>query len=151
MPRYDTRDLGRISYELESTIQFPAGVPGFEERRDFVAVTVPNNEPLVFLQSLEDPALCFITLPALAIDAQLRLSIDPEDLRRLDLATDRQPLIGEEVLCLAIISLRDTGPTVNLMAPVVVNLRNRKAVQAVMPESGYSHRHTLAPDGVAAC
>jgi flagellar assembly factor FliW len=38
-----------------------------------------------------------------------------------------------------------------LLAPVVVNLCNRKAVQAVAPESDYSHRFALLPDGAPVC
>jgi len=48
------------------------------------------------------------------------------------------------VLCLAVLSFRPTGPTANLLAPVVVNVANLKAVQAVMADSGYSHQHALA-------
>jgi flagellar assembly factor FliW len=54
------------------------------------------------------------------------------------------PRIGDEVLCLTVISIREDGPTANLLAPVVVNLRNRESVQAVAPSSRYSHRHPLA-------
>ena len=43
----------------------------------------------------------------------------------------RQPRIGEDVLCLTVLSIRETGPTANLLAPMVVNLHNRKAVQAM--------------------
>jgi flagellar assembly factor FliW len=66
-----------------------------------------------------------------------------EDIRLLGLW--RAPRIGEDVLCLAVLSIRPEGPTANLLAPVVVNLRNRLAVQAVAPDSEYSHRHPLPP------
>jgi flagellar assembly factor FliW len=34
-------------------------------------------------------------------------------------------------------------PTVNLASPIVLNLRNRKGVQAIQPSAGYSVRHPL--------
>jgi len=34
-----------------------------------------------------------------------------------------------------VISVRETGPTVNLLAPLVINLRSLRAVQAVMRDS----------------
>ncbi len=145
MPVQETRKFGPIEYEAESAIEFPAGLPGFEERRRFVAVQRPGADPLVFLQSLDDPGLCFVTLPALAVDPKYRLRLDGEDLERLGFSSGRQPRIGPDVLCLAVLSIRAAGPTANLLAPVVVNVENLKAVQAVMPDSGYSHQHALLP------
>src|SRR5215469_10442622 len=104
MPLFDTKNFGTITYEPNSIIEFPHGLPGFELRRQFVALTYPHTEPLVFLQSLEDAGLCFVTLPARAIEQQYRLEVSEEDLKAMDLPTRRQPLIGDEVACLAILT-----------------------------------------------
>jgi flagellar assembly factor FliW len=74
-----------------------------------------------------------------------------QDLEALEFSAHHQPRIGAEVLCLAVLSIRKTGTTANLLAPVVVNLKNYKAVQAVSPESGYSHQHLLFPQEAVAC
>jgi flagellar assembly factor FliW len=151
MPVINTKSLGLVSYEASSLIEFPEGLPGFEARRGFVAVQAEESAPLVFLQSVEEAGLCFITMPVLAIDAQYRLAMDSEDLARLGLPGDRQPRIGEEVLCLAVLSVRETGPTANLLAPLVVNISNRTAVQAVMGGSSYALQHVLLQEEVPAC
>jgi flagellar assembly factor FliW len=148
MPLLETKHFGKISYEPESELDFPCGLPGFEDRKRFVAVHFVENDPLIYLQSLEDPALCFITMPILAADPQYRLKVSGEDLGHLGLSPGRQPRIGDDVLCLTVLSLRETGPTANLLAPIVVNLRNRKAVQAVAPESDYTHQFDLIPQEV---
>ena len=135
----------------ESIIEFRGGLPGFEQRRKFAALQFADRAPLIFLQSLEEPGLCFITLPVLAVDPMYRLAVGEEDLARLELPLERQPLIGDEVLCLAIVALHESGPTANLLAPVVVNLRNRKAVQAVAAESGYSHQQALIAQEAPVC
>jgi flagellar assembly factor FliW len=143
MHAFETKLLGEISYEDDAVIEFPHGLPGFDEFRRFVAVTLEHTNPLVFLQSVEDAALCFTTLPVLSVDPCYRLSLSGEDRDLVDLPAGRQPVIGREVLCLAVLSIRETGATANLLAPVVVNPRNLKAVQAVAQESGYSHQHVL--------
>ena len=129
---------------------FPCGLPGFEERRRFMPLRFERSEPLIFLQSLEDPALCFITLPVLAAEPAYRLEMAAEDLRQ-SASGFRQPRIGEDVLCLAVVSARPDGPTANLLAPVVVNLRNLRAVQAVAAARGYSHQHPLVSEETAVC
>jgi flagellar assembly factor FliW len=147
----ETKNFGKISFEPESELEFPSGLPGFESRRRFVAITFVESDPLVYLQNLEDPDLCFITLPILAADPNYKLKVNGEDLEQLGLSTSRQPRIGEDVLCLTVVSVRETGPTANLLAPIVVNLNNRKAVQAVAAESDYSHQHALMPEEASVC
>jgi len=151
MPVLETKNFGRIPCGPESELEFPCGLPGFEDRRRFVAVRFEESDPLIFLQSVEDPGLCFITLPVLAVDPQYHLRVSSEDLGHLGMPAARQPQIGKDVLCLAVLSIRESGPTANLLAPVVINLRNRKAVQAVAPESDYSHQHVLQPQEAAVC
>ena len=141
-----TKHFGRLSFEPYSELEFPCGLPGFEARKKFVAVHFVENDPLIYLQSVEDPALCFITMPILAADPQYRLKVSGDDLGRLGLNAGRQPRIGDDVLCLTMLSIRETGPTANLLAPIVVNLRNRRAVQAVAPESDYPHQFALMPE-----
>jgi flagellar assembly factor FliW len=72
------------------------------------------------------------------------MAVSRDDLLALALSGDRQPSIGAEVLCLAIISVAEGRlPTANLLAPVVVNLRTRVGLQAIQEESTYSHQHPL--------
>jgi flagellar assembly factor FliW len=150
MQYLDTKNLGAISWEPQSEIEFPRGVPGFEAYRRFVAVHFGHTDPLIFVQSLEDAALCFVTMPVRAVDPDYRLSVSREDLGLVGLRWERQPRIGEEIHCLAVLSFKETGTTANLLAPIVINLKNLKAVQAVAQEGGYSHRHVLIEEEKAA-
>ena len=54
-------------------------------------------------------------------------------------------------MALTVLSIRETGTTANLLAPIIINLQNRKAVQAVMQEACYSHQHALEAMEAAAC
>jgi flagellar assembly factor FliW len=145
-----TRYFGRVEYQQNSVLVFPAGIPAFEEEKSFLAIRQPLNEPLVFLQSLSNRNLCFVTLPVGSACPNFQLSIPAEDLDALDLATDRQPVMGREVLCLTIISLEENEPpTANLLAPIVVNLKTQRGRQVIQTESPYSHRAKLPLRGAA--
>lgn len=143
MPEIETKNFGRISYREDAALVFRHGLPGFENRSRFLPLTFPGREPLVFLQSLEEPGLCFITLPVWAAHPSYRLDMTREDMALIGLRPGSPARVGEDVLCLAVISIRADGPTANLLAPVVVNLRNRQSVQAVAPSARYSHRFPL--------
>jgi flagellar assembly factor FliW len=143
MPLFESKNLGLISWEPAAEIEFPRGLPGFEQLRKFLAVHFAHTDPLIFLQSLEDPGLSFVTLPVRSVDPDYRIAAAKEDLELVELPTSDQPRIGDDVHCLAVLAIRETGVTANLLAPVLINLRNLKAVQAVAQEGGYSHQHVL--------
>src|SRR3954447_10845870 len=150
MPVLKTKNFGPVSFASGAALEFPRGLPGFDARRRFVALHFTNADPLIFLQSLEDPELCFLTLPVLVVDRAYRLHVEPEDRELIGLGSG-ELRIGDNVLCLAVLSLREDGPTANLLAPVVVNARNRVCVQAVAPQSAYSHQQPLVIEEAAAC
>lgn len=155
MQRIPTKFFGERECAPADIYHFPVGVPGFEDERAFVFLKVPGSEPLTFLQSVNTRNLCFVLLPVQAIDADYQLVLTEEELSELGLPAGDSPRIGRDVLCAVTVGLSDgESPTVNLMAPIVVNLRNNRGIQAIQGEAGYSHRHALnfgEIAGVAAC
>ena len=142
-PTISTR-FGELVYSAGACLVFPAGLPGFENERHFVLIDELSQRPLVFLQSIATPDLCFNTVPVQAIDAAYQVQLTSEDLERLGLPPGRQPDTDREVACLAIIcAAGDQSPTANLLGPVVVNRQTRVAVQAIREDSRYSARHPL--------
>lgn len=151
MPEIDTPHFGRLKYAESDVIYFPAGLPGFENEHRFLLVDHPACRPVTFLQSASLGRLCFITMPAVSLAPEFRLSASAEDLRALGLSGEAQPEIGKDVLCLAIISISDDGtPAADLLAPVLVNPRRGIGVQAIQEEPQYSHCEPL-PLGAEAC
>jgi flagellar assembly factor FliW len=150
MPEVYTRRFGALSYDPSAILFFPGGLPGFESETRFVLLEQPEFAPIVFLQSIDSAELCFLAAPVAALVAGYSLSIAREDLERLDLDPDDRLEPGPELLCLAILCTPENGAvTANLLAPVVINLRTRRAVQAVRTDSRYSHQHAIAEE--AAC
>jgi flagellar assembly factor FliW len=149
MPVVNTRRFGPLEYDESRVVSFPSGLPGFEHETRFVLLERPEWTPIVFLQSLHGADLCFLAAPVGTLDPGYSLSVTREDLQKLSLNEERQPNSDEQVLCLALLCAPENGPlTGNLLAPVVVNLRNRIAVQAVRVDARYSHQHAI-PAGPA--
>jgi flagellar assembly factor FliW len=142
MPDRETKYFGTLSYEPPAVIEFPAGLPGFAHCRQFLPIEDAARRPLIFLQSLEDTELCFLTLRVEAVDPGYLLKMSPEDLALAGF--DALPALGAEALCLAVITaFAGEMPTVNLLAPIVVNRATRRAVQSVRDDSVYGCRHPL--------
>jgi flagellar assembly factor FliW len=155
MSQIQTKYFGPTDCQPDSIFQFPAGLPGFETEQSFVFLDRPGTHPLIFMQSVTDPNLCFVLLPILAADPQYRLSLAADDRDLLRLTADREPEIGKDILCAAIVCAADESrplPTVNLLAPVVLNLRERIGMQVIQSESEYSHQRPLFPrEELASC
>jgi flagellar assembly factor FliW len=139
MPHCKTKYFGTIFYEEVSVLQFPAGLPGFENECRFLSLEQRAHQPLVFLQSLTTPDLCFIALPAAAVEPSYELDIDETDLELLGVET----ATGNDLLKLALVTISESSMTANLLAPIVIHTGNLRAVQAVSPSQRYSHLHPL--------
>lgn len=147
MPHCTTKYFGTISYEECSVLQFPSGLPGFESERRFLSLEQPAHQPLVFLQSLSNPDLCFVALPAQAVEPSYELEMDESDLHALGVDTAN----GTDLLKLALVTISESGMTANLLAPIVINTANLRAVQAISPSQNYSHLHPLGEAWEMAC
>lgn len=154
MPQIRTAYFGELDYAEGTVFRFPHGLPGFEQERAFLFLRRPHTEPLLFLQSLNDPRLCFILLPILVADPAYEVVLDADDLAALRLPPGSKPRIGQEILCAAVVNTGtgDSGPTANLMAPIVVNIKEQVGMQVIHADSRYSHRHPiLVGEEVASC
>ena len=148
MPKLNTVYFQELEYSHEAVFDFPAGLPGFEDQIAFLFIEQAHTRPLVFIQSLLNPSLCFLALPVLTVDPKYQLTLSPEDLAAIGMEDGEAPAIGANLGCFVLITLSEgSGPTVNLMSPIVINLRTRKGIQAIPAASTYSLRHPLPVEG----
>lgn len=142
MPSIGTRFFGVAEYAEEDVITFPGGIPPFDSTR-FVLMSDERRRPLLFLQSVDDEALCFIMVPVRAADPDYRFAVEAADAVQLGCEHDR-PLSLDDFLTLAILTVPDDGPvTANLLAPVLINSKARLGVQIVRADCSYTHAHPL--------
>ncbi len=153
MPELHTAEFGVVTYEQQSILRFPAGLPAFEDEREFLLIEKPETAPILFLQSLKTTGLAFLTIPVGVVDSAYRPTLEAEDAAVAELPAGRELETGEEVGCLGIITIPEGGaPTVNLMAPLVINWSKRLGIQAIQCGADHSHEHPLAvPQGEGAC
>jgi len=117
---------------------FPEGLPGFENLTRFVLLQEEDLLPIVFLRSLAEPNICLPVTPVRCIRPEYDLRLEDDDRRVLDLADQAVP--ESDLMCLVVLKLGDglQPATANLLAPIVVNLRNHVAKQVIQIRSLYS-------------
>jgi flagellar assembly factor FliW len=125
--------FGSITYRDDDLIVFPWGIPGFDHLKSFLVVSVPGQDHLMWFQSIEDLS---VALPA--ADPWLFFpTYDPRLPAFARVALDLEK--PEDFTILGIVAAPGDGTMfMNLMAPVIVNLRSRIARQVALEQSGYT-------------
>jgi flagellar assembly factor FliW len=148
MPICQTKYHGPISFEPEQVLQVPGGLFGFTEETQFLLLELASSRPLAFLQSVRSSNLCFLCLPAQVIDSAYTLSLRPDDLERFGYSEVNPPVMGKDVLCLALLTVGDhLAATANLAAPILIDIAKHRGMQVVVTPP-YSHQHPLPAPGV---
>lgn len=124
-------------------IEFPEGLPGFDDQNQFVLLRPPDLDPVLLLENISERTASLAVVAVDVVDRGYRLTLTPED--HLALGLEEEPQVARNVLCLAVIVLAGNGkaPTCNLLAPIVINPANRRAKQVIQMESDYSIAHPL--------
>lgn len=121
----------------EWTITFPAGLVGLPGMKRFLLVD-EGRAPWLRLESLDEPRLAFTVVDPRELRATYRPPLDPSVLETTGSASWAD---------LALFVLAVEGPagpeTVNLLAPLVVNLRRHLGAQAVLDPQDYPLRHPV--------
>lgn len=126
--KYKTRDFGELEINEESTVIFEQPIFGFEDYKRYSFIYDSEiGDNIVWLQSLDDPDLCFILL-------------DPSELSdtyKPELPDCVESLLGEgDYVCWVILSFNDdiSKATVNLKSPIIINESLSKAAQIILEQ-----------------
>lgn len=119
-------------------IIFNKGIPGFESLKSFTLKDLDGNEKFKVLESKKDE-IGFVTISPFEIYSDYEIKLDEETIKELKI--DKP----EDVLILSIITLGKTleNSTMNLQAPLVININNNLGKQYIMQNSKYKTKHPL--------
>jgi flagellar assembly factor FliW len=137
--RVESNRFGSFDVPQEKILVFPQGLIGFPDGRHYVILEHRPGSPFRWMLSIENPDLAFAVAdpsdlvggyaPSLDLAARL-LSAEPSDVALFVLVT---------------IPPDPTLMTVNLLAPVVVDVRTRTALQIVLDDERFSPSHFVVP------
>ena len=148
MPICQTKFHGALTYEPEQVLHIPGGLFGFSQETEFLLLELPSVRPMAFLQSVRSANLCFISLPAQVIEGEYQLSISGLDLQALGYSESAPPVMGKDVLCLALLTVGERqAATANLLAPIVIDIARHHGRQVIV-EAPYSHQHPVSTPGL---
>lgn len=127
----NTRIFGEVTISDDKLIHFPLGIVGFPELKDFALMHDSENGNqggIRWMQSVQEPNFAMPVIDPLAVKADYNPQVDDDLLKTIDGLDD--------VLVLVTITVPSdlTKMSVNLKAPMIINVEARKACQVIIDQ-----------------
>jgi flagellar assembly factor FliW len=134
--KFESTRFGPLEVPAQSLIELEHGIIGFSRFTKFVMLDY--KEPFSWLHSVEEPSLAFVVIDGASFGA----TYDPS-IAFSEPSCDFHP--DDEYAILLVVTFRSPREesSVNTKAPIFVNVRNRKGVQAIYDSPQYSTRWPL--------
>lgn len=128
--------FGSVEIDAKDIIQFPKGIIGFPDDHGFVLIRTTNAQAVGWLQSVSNPGLALPVVSAHVLTPQY-----PD----VDIESYAQAAgLGNNLEELAVVVVLNAQPsvpaTVNLVAPIIVNVTTRVGAQVLLDGSRFTTR-----------
>ena len=121
----DTSRFGPVEILPEDILLFSRGMIGFEQHRHWVLLADDTNDSVAWLQSLSDAETALPVVSPRRWVPDYRIHITAGQLNPLELAA------LDRAFVLVVLNRNKQGLTINLQAPVVLNLDRRIGHQLI--------------------
>jgi flagellar assembly factor FliW len=131
--------MGEVEYSENDVIAFEDGLYGFEDNKRFMIIRNSEAEhPFSYLQSLDDENLSFVVTDPFQFVDSYEFDLPDTVVESLGIR-EAEDVIVQNIVVIPD-SVRDT--TINLAAPIIINLKASKAKQVIINEV-YPCRHKI--------
>jgi flagellar assembly factor FliW len=102
---------------------------GFNHLNQFHFSVIEEDSPYGYLESTEDPNIGFIVASPFHFYTDYIFEMEDNEKSKLEINSQ------EDVLVLGIVNVKEpfADSTINLLAPILINIHNRAARQVVLP------------------
>jgi reactive intermediate/imine deaminase len=147
--KIDSLRFGSLEASPEHIIEFPAGLPGFENlRRYSLFYPEGQGDPAAFLimQSVDDPAVAFNVANPARFGYDYQIALTDEQCAAIGLTNPADAVV-------AVMLIKDVAsglPTrAGLYAPLVINSRTRLGLQVYIPHEPPAPRRQIVSTAMA--
>ena len=132
-----------LVFSENDIITFPAGIPGFEDRRQFVVVSVPEFAPFEWLVCVDGTHLRFAIINPLFFSPDYAPKLSKERLTELSVDDPH------DLVLYSIVTIKENPieSTANLAGPVFINKAKKIGKQIIIDDDRYSTQEPLVRKG----
>jgi len=132
----ETIRFGAFDTKDSKIINFPTGLPGFEDLHKFIILEINDTKPIYWLQSTEDENISLPVIISFEILEEYNIDIRENELDDLYVESKNDLIIMNVV----VIPTDIQKMTVNLAAPIVINAKRGVGKQIIIDASELSIR-----------
>ncbi len=125
-----------MDIEEENILHFDKGLPGLEEDRRFALLSNEESRPISWLQSLDHREISLPVIDPFKLCPDYSFDISTDDVVSLQIEQVRDVY----VLCVLVIPSNIETMTINLSAPIIINVKNKKCSQIILDDRKYRMR-----------
>ncbi len=133
--------FGKIDYTAENVVRFEEGLIGIPEKKNFILIEKEDFKPFSYLQSVDDGSFVLIIINPLMVEAAYQFEIFKDDLAAIGL-TEENPE-NFSIMAIVIFSKNVEEVTVNMKAPILINIHTKQAKQVILQNDDYSVEEPL--------
>lgn len=129
--------FGEIEIDEKKIIAFPQGIPGLEEIKRFTLIHHDKTYPVSWLQTIDDPCISLPVVNPFLVLSDYEFSISDGDTAELSL-NKRDDL---HIVNVVVIPEKIEDMTVNLAAPILINIGENLGKQIIFDRKNYQIRY----------
>lgn len=139
----NTKYHGVKYYEEKDIITFKKGLPGFEHLKKFILFSAEENNLFYILHSIEDRGIGLVMISPFYSVKDYEFKLDGERIKELKIASQEEVLVLNTVT----VNSKVENITVNLKAPVIININEKIGEQLILDNPNYSIKYPLFKGG----
>ncbi len=136
----ETKKFGVVTINKTAIFEFISPIIGFNDLKKYTIIDYKPNSPFKWLQSLEDNELAFPVTLCSFFNIDYQFDIPDEEAQKLDIKDSNDVFVCNIA---NIPSSNPRGATINMLAPIVINLQNKKAMQLILKNTDFQVRYKL--------
>lgn len=133
--------FGNIQYSKENVICFEEGLIGIPEKKNFILIEKEDFKPFSYLQSVDDGNFILIIINPLMVEKDYRFDIFKDDLYAVGIEENNPDSFS--LFSIVIFSKQIEEITVNLKAPILINVITKQAKQVILLNDDYGVEEPL--------
>lgn len=142
----NTKYLGKVNIDASSILSFPQGLLGLKDSKNFAIINMEDMPQFRFLQDIENENISFLVINPWEFFPDYDIELPDGKLENININPKGQNLM--EIYAIVTLNKEFKKSTANLLAPIVINLKEKKGKQFVLNNSPYTTKHPLFKEGV---
>ncbi|AEJ19263.1 flagellar assembly protein FliW [Gracilinema caldarium] len=136
-----TKAYGVVEVDERQKIQFPLGLLGFEQLKDYVLLDA-EQQPFYWLQSIDVERVAFILVNPFLFRPDYELDIADQELQDIGIVDPKDALV------FAIVTIPADGSpmTANLQGPLVINKDAHVGKQMILMDGRWKTKHDIVAE-----